>query len=48
MFLVPSGVDEFSHVTEANLREAMPELAARDQFSLFPKSPNRLKTPPRR
>jgi len=27
-FLVPSGVDEFSHVTEANLREAMPELAA--------------------
>src|SRR4029079_17258609 len=25
-FLVPSGVDEFSHVTEANLREAMPEL----------------------
>jgi len=27
-FLVPSGVDEFSHVTEANLREALPELAA--------------------
>lgn len=25
-FLVPSGVDEFQHVTEANLREAMPEL----------------------
>jgi allantoinase len=25
-FLVPSGVDEFSHVTEADLREAMPEL----------------------
>src|SRR5215213_6812539 len=25
-FLVPSGVDEFPHVTEANLREAMPEL----------------------
>jgi allantoinase len=26
-FLVHSGVDEFPHVTEANLREAMPELA---------------------
>ena len=26
-FLVPSGVDEFPHVTETNLREAMPELA---------------------
>ena len=26
-FLVPSGVDEFEHVTEADLREAMPELA---------------------
>ena len=26
-FLVPSGVDEFQHVTEADLREAMPELA---------------------
>ena len=25
-FLVPSGVDEFPHVTEDNLREAMPEL----------------------
>jgi allantoinase len=25
-FLVPSGVDEFRHVTEDNLREAMPEL----------------------
>jgi allantoinase len=25
-FLVPSGVDEFPHVTEINLREAMPEL----------------------
>src|ERR1041385_8939337 len=25
-FLVPSGVDEFEHVTEADLREAMPEL----------------------
>jgi allantoinase len=25
-FLVPSGVAEFEHVTEANLREAMPEL----------------------
>ncbi len=25
-FLVPSGVDEFPHVTEAHLREAMPEL----------------------
>lgn len=27
-FLVPSGVDEFPHVTESDLREAMPELAA--------------------
>ena len=26
MFLVPSGVDEFEHVTEDDLREAMPEL----------------------
>jgi len=26
-FLVPSGVDEFPHVTEKHLREAMPELA---------------------
>jgi len=26
-FLVPSGVDEFPHVTEADLREAMPELS---------------------
>jgi allantoinase len=26
-FLVPSGVDEFPHVTEENLREALPELA---------------------
>src|SRR2546421_10499622 len=26
-FLVPSGVDEFPHVTEADLRTAMPELA---------------------
>lgn len=26
-FLVPSGVDEFPHVTERDLREAMPELA---------------------
>ena len=26
-FLVPSGVDEFPHVTEDDLREAMPELA---------------------
>ena len=25
-FLVPSGVDEFPHVTEEDLREAMPEL----------------------
>ncbi len=28
-FLVPSGVDEFPHVTEEHLREAMPELARR-------------------
>jgi allantoinase len=27
-FLVPSGVDEFAHVTEADLRAALPELAA--------------------
>ena len=26
-FLVPSGVDEFQHVTEADLRKAMPELS---------------------
>ena len=26
-FLVPSGVDEFPHVTEADLREALPEIA---------------------
>jgi len=31
-FLVPSGVDEFPHVTEANLREAMPELARLDSL----------------
>src|SRR5689334_8739356 len=29
-FLVPSGVDEFEYVTEADLREAMPELARLD------------------
>lgn len=29
-FLVPSGVDEFQHVTEEHLREAMPELARLD------------------
>lgn len=29
-FLVPSGVDEFEHVVEADLREAMPELARLD------------------
>lgn len=29
-FLVPSGVDEFQHVTEAELHEAMPELARLD------------------
>jgi allantoinase len=29
-FLVPSGVDEFPHVTEENLREAMPELTRLD------------------
>jgi allantoinase len=29
-FLVPSGVDEFEYVTEAHLREAMPELARLD------------------
>lgn len=29
-FLAPSGVDEFAYVTEAHLREAMPELARLD------------------
>jgi allantoinase len=29
-FLVPSGVDEFQYVTEADLREAMPQLARLD------------------
>jgi allantoinase len=29
-FLVPSGVDEFEYVTEAHLREAMPELSRLD------------------
>lgn len=29
-FLVPSGVDEFQHVTESDLREAMPELTRLD------------------
>lgn len=29
-FLVPSGVDEFQHVAEADLQEAMPELARLD------------------
>ncbi len=29
-FLVPSGVDEFQHVSEDDLREAMPELARLD------------------
>lgn len=33
-FLVPSGVEEFSHVTESDLREAMPEIAARDSVLL--------------
>jgi allantoinase len=33
-FLVPSGVDEFSHVTEKDLREALPELAARESVLL--------------
>lgn len=31
-FLVPSGVDEFQHVTETDLREAMPELARLDSL----------------
>jgi allantoinase len=29
-FLVPSGVEEFAHVTEENLREALPKLASLD------------------
>jgi allantoinase len=33
-FLIHSGVDEFPHVTEGNLLEAMPELAARDSVLL--------------
>ena len=33
-FLVPSGVAEFQHVTEADLREAMPELARLDAVLL--------------
>src|SRR4029079_12680513 len=31
-FLVPAGVDEFPHVTEADLREAMPELSRLDSL----------------
>jgi allantoinase len=31
-FLVPSGVDEFPHVTEAHLRKAMPELTRLDKL----------------
>src|SRR4029078_3229478 len=34
-FLVPSGVDEFPHVTEADLREAMPELARLDSLLIL-------------
>jgi allantoinase len=33
-FLIHSGVDEFPHVTESNLLEAMPELAAHDSVLL--------------
>ncbi len=33
-FLIPSGVDEFPNVTEADLREAMPELARLDSVLL--------------
>lgn len=33
-FLVPSGVDEFEHVGEADLREALPELARRGSVLL--------------
>lgn len=33
-FLTPSGVDEFPHVTEENLREAMPVLAAENAVLL--------------
>jgi allantoinase len=33
-FLIHSGVDEFPHVTEENLREAMPELARLDSVLL--------------
>jgi allantoinase len=31
-FLVPSGVDEFPHVTETDLRDAMPELSRLDSL----------------
>jgi len=31
-FLVPSGVDEFPHVTESDLRQAMPELSRLDSL----------------
>jgi allantoinase len=33
-FLVPSGIDEFPHVTEADLRLALPELARQDAVLL--------------
>ena len=33
-FLVPSGIDEFPNVTEADLRQAMPELARRGEVLL--------------
>jgi allantoinase len=36
-FLVPSGVDEFPHVTEADLRAAMPELARLGALLIVPR-----------
>ena len=45
-FLSPSGVDEFSHVSEADLREALPHLARlRLPLLVHAEQPDRLQTP---
>ncbi len=45
-FLVPSGVDEFEHVSERDLRDAAPVLAARDALLMAHcESPDRLLEP---
>lgn len=45
-FLSPSGVDEFSHVTEADLREALPHLARlRLPLLVHAEQPDRLRAP---